>query len=352
MFCVVWSYCCVMSQNDQATEPRPTLATIGRDASVSMSTVSKVLNGRSGVSDATRTRVEELLHKHGYSPRGGTTGSASLLEIVFNQLDTPWALELIQGAEQVARENKMSLVLTQSGDRHSPAAEWIDGVLQRRPAGVVLVLSDLSSAHKRQLRTREIPFVVIDPAGDPAPDVPAIGTANWNGGVLATRHLLELGHRRIGVVGGPEDVMSAQARMAGFRTAMESAGVPIDESLITGGNYDVESGIDGGRALLDRTDRPTAIFAMNDLTAFGVYEAARSLAISIPGDLSVIGFDDLQMAQWAGPPLTTIRQPLTQMAQEAARLVIRLRSSRDTSNIRVDLATSLVVRGSARPLAG
>lgn len=315
-----------------------------------MSTVSKVLNGRSGVSDETRSLVEELLERHGYSPRGASSGSSSLIELVFNELDTPWALEIIRGAERVARESRMSLILTESGDRHSPGPEWIDGVLQRRPAGVVLVLADLSPAHKRQLRTRDIPFVVIDPSGDPAADVPTVGTGNWNGGVLATRHLLELGHRRIGIVSGPEDVMSVRARLAGFRSAMESAAVSIDPSLITPGDYHVGSGKSGGLALLSRPDRPTAIFALNDLEAFGVYEAARTLGLSIPDDISVVGFDDIQMAQWAGPPLTTVRQPLAEMAEEAARLVLRLRESGSNPHIRVDLATSLVVRGSTRRL--
>lgn len=337
----------VMSRSTpEAAAARTTLSSIAAEANVSMSTVSKVLNGRPGVSSSTRALVEELLAHHGYSPRGDGSSSRTFIEVVFNELDSGWAVELIRGVERIARENKLALLLTVSGDRHTPGPDWIDGVFQRRPVGVVLVLSEVSASHKQQLLTRGIPFVVIDPTGDPAPDVPAIGTTNFQGGVAATRHLIKLGHRRIGVVSGPEDVMSVRARIAGFRSAMDAAGIPVDEELIVPGDYHLPSGVSGGRRLLSLPQRPTAIFAANDLQAFGVMEAARSLGISIPDDLSVVGFDDIAAAQWTGPPLTTVRQPLTQMAEEATRLVISLRDQKRPAQMRVDLATSLVVRGS------
>lgn len=333
------------------TADRATLALVASAAAVSMSTVSKVLNGRTGVSDATRARVEDLLQDHGYNRRG-TSQAASLIELVFSELDTSWAIEIIRGVEGIARENGMSVVLTESGDRHSPGPEWIEGVLQRRPAGVILVFSDLSSDHKKQLRTRNIPFVVVDPAGDPAPDVPSVGSANWAGGVLATRHLIELGHKDIAVISGPDDMMCSRARVSGFRSAMDAAGIPVQEDIIYTGNFHREDGIRRGLELLSRPKPPTAVFAGSDLQALGVYEAARSLGFKVPEDLSIVGYDDLQIAQWAGPPLTTVRQPLIEMAQQAAQLVLRLRDGDRSGSMRVDLATSLVVRSStAEPAA-
>lgn len=328
-------------------EPRrATLAMIGQEASVSMSTVSKVLNGRSGVSADTRVLVEELLDRHGYTPRGQSTAWDPLLELVMGEIDTPWSLELIRGAQSVARDNGLSLILTQSGDRYAPDPDWIDGVLRRRPYGVVLVLSSLSDQLQRQLRTRSIPFVLIDPSGEQSSDIPAVGAANFDGGLLATRHLIELGHTRIGVVGGPEHVMSARARIAGFRTAMEAAGLPVHQELILPGDYHTESGIKAAEKLLSLPEPPTGIFALNDLEAFGVYTAARRLGVSIPEQLSVVGFDDVQGAQWAGPPLTTVRQPLTKMAEEASRMLVRIRNREPDLSLRVNLATSLVVRDS------
>src|SRR5690606_14381773 len=188
------------------------------------------------------------------------------------------------------------------------------------PAGVVLVLSSVSLAQQRQLQARGIPFVVVDPAGDPAPGVAAVGSANWNGGLLATRHLLALGHRRIAVVGGPPDMMCSRARLSGFRAAMEEARAPVCEELIVAGDFEHASGVALGRALLDRPDRPTAIFACNDMMALGVYEAARLVGLSVPDDLSVVGYDDIPVAEWVGPPLTTIRQPLDEMGRQAAQI--------------------------------
>jgi LacI family xylobiose transport system transcriptional regulator len=332
-----------------AEPTRATLSRVAAEASVSMSTVSKVLNGRSGVSDSTRARVEELLHSHGYNRRGETQ-SSRLIELVFSLFDNAWSMEIISGVERVARENGMSVVLSQSGDRHSPSPEWIEGVMQRRPAGIILVLSDLPAEQKRQLKTRNIPFVLVDPTGDPAPDVPSVGSANWSGGVLATRHLIDLGHRDIAMITGPDDMMCSRARLSGFRSTLESAGIPIREDLILTGEFHREDGVQRGGELLSRPNPPTAIFAGSDLQALGVYEAARARGIRIPEDLSVVGYDDLQVASWAGPPLTTVRQPLGEMAEQATRMVLRLRERQPSESLRVDLATSLVVRESTRRL--
>lgn len=336
------------SSTDSTT--RVTLAEIAAQAAVSLSTVSKVLNGRSDVSPGTREKVEVLLSANGYSRRGDASASAPLLELVFHELDSAWAIEVIRGVESVARANGLNIILTESGDRHSPGADWVEGVLQRNPAGVILVFSDLSSALKQQLQTRGIPFVVVDPAGDPAPDVPSIGSANWSGGLAATRHLIELGHTRIGMISGPTDMMCSRARVGGYRAALDDAGVEIDPSLIVIGDFHAESGREQGMKLLSLPERPTAIFAGSDLQAMGVYEAARALGISIPSELSVVGYDDLPVARWVGPPLTTVRQPLTEMAEEAAKLALALRRDPRLENRRMDLATSLVVRQSTARL--
>jgi LacI family transcriptional regulator, xylobiose transport system transcriptional regulator len=316
-----------------------------------MSTVSKVLNGRSGVSDPVRARVERLLHSSGYSRRGLEFSHSNLIELVFENVDSEWSLQLIRGVNRIARENGMSVVLTESGNRHSPSPEWIDGAVKRRPVGVILIFSDLSDDHKQRLRTRNIPFVVVDPAGDPAPDVASIGSANWAGGLMATRHLLELGHRRIGVITGAEDMMSARARVSGYRAALEEAGIAVEPELILPGRFRYEDGVESGTRLLTSAHPPTAIVTGNDQQAFGVYEAARSLGLIVPTDVSVVGYDDIPSSRWMAPQLTTIRQPLTEMAEQATRLVLALRDNPTRSAVRLDLATSLVVRGSTAPPA-
>jgi LacI family xylobiose transport system transcriptional regulator len=337
--------------DDAAETGRVTLAQVAETAGVSVSTVSKVLNGRQDVSAPTRLKVERLLEVHGYRRTTRSAPEAPLIEIVFHELDAIWAMELILGVEAVAKEGGASVVLTESGTRHSPGAEWIEGVLRRRPVGVILVFSSLPQEFKQQLRSRSLPFVIIDPAGDPEPDVPSVGSANWSGGLAATRHLIEYGHRRIGIITGPEDMMCSLARLDGYRSAMTTAGLDIDPDLIAFGDFHVEGGYDHALRMLRRPDRPTAVFAGSDLQAIGVMEAAAACGLRIPEDVSVVGYDDVAVAQWSRPALTTVRQPLRKMAEAGARMLMRPGGT-ESAATRMELATSLVIRKSTAPVAG
>ncbi|MFF9392729.1 LacI family DNA-binding transcriptional regulator [Streptomyces griseoluteus] len=342
-----------MEPSKTAAKRSATLAEIAREAGVSAPTVSKVLNGRADVAATTRTRVEELLRTHGYRRRRAEVTRSPLIELVFHELESAWAMEVIRGVENVARDAGLSVVLSESAGRLTPGRTWADQVAGRRPHGVILVLSGLDAAQQALLTSRSVPFVVMDPAGDPGADVPSVGATNWQGGLAATRHLIDLGHTRIGAIGGPSRMMCARARLDGYRAALETAGLPADPALIREGDFHHESGHRLGLGLLGRPDRPTAVFAGNDLQALGLYEAARELGLRVPEDVSVVGFDDLPVARWVGPPLTTVRQPLTEMAEAAARLVLELgRGERERTATRLELATSLVVRSStAAPAA-
>jgi DNA-binding LacI/PurR family transcriptional regulator len=341
-----------------STTPRPTrrgpnrgttIAAIAEQTGVSVPTVSKVINGRPDVASETRRRVEAAISELGYQRTPRSVGRSSLLEVIFHELESEWALEIVRGVERVAVRHHLAVVLTEMQGRRIPGRGWIEGVLARRPAGVIAVFSDLSATMREQLRARGIPFVILDPAGEPLHETPSIGATNWNGGLMATRHLLGLGHRRIAVIGGPKGILCSRARMDGFRAAMDEAGVPIEPSLVSHGAFQVDEGIATGRALLARPDRPTAIITGNDLQALGVYQAAREARLHIPEDLSVVGFDDLPVARWVGPPLTTIRQPLIEMAETAATLVLELANGEEPAQMRVELATELIVRESTAP---
>jgi LacI family xylobiose transport system transcriptional regulator len=330
--------------------PRATIATIAREAGVSVPTVSRVLNGRAEVAPATRARVEELLGAHGYRRRRGAgVTPAPVLDLVFHELDGAWAVEVARGVGRVAREEGLMVSLSESAPRTRPGQGWVDAVLARRPTGVILVVFDVSPSQRAQLVTRGIPFVIVDPAGEPGPGVAAVGSTHWNGGLAATRHLLELGHRRIAVIGGSPSLLCSVARIDGYRAAMETAGIPIEPALVRTGDFHIEGGYENGMALLRLPDPPTAVFAGSDLQALGLYEAARELGVRIPQDLSVVGYDDLPVARWVGPPLTTVRQPLAEMAEMAARMVITMSRRVEPVSRRLDLATSLVVRQSTAP---
>ncbi|WP_300593491.1 LacI family DNA-binding transcriptional regulator [Microbacterium sp.] len=330
---------------------RVRLADIAAEAGLSVATISKVLNGHGDISPTTRARVDALLSARGYARRPATgKPRGDLLELVFHEFEASWSMEIIAGVEEVAKEHGLSVVVTESGGAHSLGEDWLEGVLRRRPVGIVLVASAIPDRQRLRLATRGIPFVIVDSAGDPPPDVPSVGSANWSGGLAATRHLIELGHRRIAAITGPEDMLCSLARLDGYRSAMASAGFEVDPRWVRFGTFYVEGGRDAARELIALDEAPTAIFAGNDLQALGVYDAARERGMRLPDDLSVVGYDDIAPARWVSPALTTVHQPLRRMGSEATRMILDAATrSSGTLTPRIDLATHLVVRGSTAP---
>lgn len=333
-----------------AAPGRPlTIAQIAELTGVSIPTVSKVVNGRSEVSPDTRAMVEDIIRKHGYRRQRRQVRPAALLDLVFHELAGPYPLEIINGVEQVARENRLAVVLSELQGRHTPGRGWIEDVLSRRPTGVIAVFSGPDAGQRDKLRTRGIPLVLVDPTGDPDHAVPSVGAGNWSGGLSATRHLIGLGHRRVAIITGPPQMLSSRARLDGYRAALDAAGIPVDPALVRAGDFQVQDGLRHTRELLRRPDPPTAIFSCNDGMAVGVYQAAAEAGWRVPDDLSVIGFDDLLPAPWMIPPLTTIRQPLAEMAAAAASMVVAIARDEPPARARLELATDLVLRGSTAP---
>jgi len=329
-----------------------TLAEIAQLAGVSTPTVSKVLNGRPGVSDTTRDLVGALLEEHGYRRRGTQhrTGGG-LLDLVIADLSSAWAQRIMVGAEQEATRAGYGLVVTSTHRRRAGNTQWIRNLAQRRSDGVVLVVSDLLPAAERKLERLKLPYVLVDSVGSTPPDVPTVAATNWAGGLSATEHLLELGHRRIGIITGPERLACSRDRLDGYRAALQRAGIAPDPELVRHGDFHVPGGRHGAADLLSLDDPPTAIFAGSDHQAHGVYDVARARGLRIPRDLSVVGFDDVDLCRWISPSLTTVHQPLAEMAREATRLVVGLAEGGEGRRRRVELSTELVVRDSTAPPA-
>ncbi|NUT34350.1 MAG: LacI family DNA-binding transcriptional regulator [Hamadaea sp.] len=320
------------------------VAAIAELAGVSAPTVSKVLNGRAGVGDETRRRVEALLRDHGYrSP--APAQPAQRLEVVFYGMLSFIAMEILQGVAEVAAIHDMTFGYLNAYSRGKEDLLWMDTLLRRRPAAVIAVSAAVTPHHRETLASSGIPLVALDPTND-LHSTPTIGATNWSGALDATRHLLDLGHRRIGVLSGPVKDLSSRARLDGFRAAMDEAGVPFDQSLLRSGMFTFEQGRDLALELLRLPDPPSAVVCGDDLQALGVYEAARIQSLRIPDDLSVVGFDDVEPAAWCAPPLTTVRQPFAQMGATAAKLAVALAAGAAPDRRRIELATRLVVRGS------
>ncbi|MDI1466054.1 LacI family DNA-binding transcriptional regulator [Catellatospora sp. KI3] len=325
-----------------------TIAAIAREAGVSVPTVSRVINGRSDVSPTTRQRVEELLNRYGYQRRTTSVRSTSgLIDLVFNDLDSPWAVEIIRGVEDVAHAAGVGTVVSAIHRRASSAKQWLDNMRSRSTEGVIFVTSTLEPPLQAELRRLNIPVVIVDPAGVPPQEAPTIGATNWNGALRATEYLINLGHQRIGFIAGPPQLLCSRARLDGYRTALDAARLPADDKLIYPGNFYHEAGYTGGTQLLELAEPPTAIFASSDQMALGVYEAIRRKGLRVGDDISVVGFDDLPEVRWCSPPLTTVRQPLAEMGLLAARTVLRLAQREKIESPRVELATELVIRDSA-----
>jgi LacI family transcriptional regulator len=328
---------------------RVTMAEIAATAEVSVPTVSKVLNGREDVSTETRQRVEDVLVSARYARvKRRRTETPRALELVFTEFG-PYASEIIRGASATALARGTRVTVNELADEASERA-WIDNLERGGADGVILAMADLAPGTALRLSNLATPVVVIDPIGDPPPSINSVGVTNWIGGMRATDHLIELGHRRIGLVGGRTRKLCNQARLDGYRAALEHAGLSIDPELIAVGNPDHATALAAAQAMLARSDRPTAIFATSDLHAMGVYEAARLHGLRLPDDLSVVGFDDIPLAAWASPPLTTMRQPLAEIASLAARMLLEPQEA--GLSHRTELSTKLVVRSSTRALRG
>jgi LacI family transcriptional regulator len=321
------------------------LDVIAAAAHVSTPTVSKVLNGRPDVAPRTRRHIENVLKELGYTHRPPRPRRVGLIDLIFNDL-SPWSTAIVRGAEEASLAARTRLAVSVIPDE-AAVERWLSSVDRSRTDGVVLVTADLSPSHRERLAELQAPIVLVDPVTDPVADLPSIGAGNWAGAAAATDHLIALGHRRIATITGRLTALCSHQRLDGYRAALARAGLPIDPALIAEGDFAYESAHASAIAMLRLPDPPTAIFAACDQQAMGVYEAARRLGLRIPDDLSVVGFDDIPTAAWMSPPLTTVRQPLAEMAALAVRTVLSPHPT--PSHRRAELPTELVIRASTVP---
>jgi len=328
-----------------------TLADIAALAGVSLATVSKVLNGRPGVSPDRRAQVLKLLDEHGYHRRGTSRRQRTgLIDIVLRGIDTQWSTQVLVGAQEEAARAGVGVVVTPTHGRTLGNRHWMTSLAQRHSDGLVLVVSRLQQEADAELEKLRIPYVLVDPIGVPEGDVPIITTTNADGGFEAAEHLIGLGHQRIAIITGDRGLSCSRERLTGFVEALTRAGLPVDEDLIAYGNFQEAAGYAAADRFLRLPDPPTAIFAGSDLQAYGVYKAAKAHGLTIPGDLSVVGFDDVDMASWVSPPLTTIHQPVTDMAREATRILLEMAyQGIEPVDKRIVLPTTMIVRESTAP---
>lgn len=330
--------------------PKPTLADVARVAGVSVPTVSKAISGRSDVAQATRERVLGVMNELGYLARGhgGAIERHGLIELAIGGIGSMWALEIVRGAEEAAFRSGRSLVVANSKHDAFDVDRWIDSILARKVSGVIIAAAHVDGDLTR-LQSAGVPVIHLDVGRTESREEAQVGATNWAGMRDVTRHMIELGHTRIGFIGGEADVPVAQDRLEGYTAALRQGGLEVDPALIMHGDFLVGGGERGAEALLGLAEPPTAIVAASDLTAMGVYNVAHRHGLSIPGDLSVSGFDDTVLCEYLSPPLTTVRQPISQMADQAVRLLDDMSRAPGGPHPRIELSTVLIERGSTAP---
>lgn len=337
------------------TARRPTLEQVALAAEVSTATASKVLNGRPGISPETRRRVEAAIERLGYAPTTGPRAGAPVrsVAVVFRTLADVYALRVLEGVVGSARDHDIEVhvdVLDVAAGGTAPLSPaWIRRQAARDRTGVILVTSQLAPEQRHLLRSLDIAVVHIDPVNPLDDSTVSVGSTNFSGGVQATRHLLDLGHRRIAFAGGAETFLPSSERLQGFLSMMRAGGGEVDDALVRARAHTFEAGVEMADAFLALPEPPTAVFAASDSIALGVLASAQRHGLRVPQDLSVVGFDDSTAAVSSAPALTTVRQPVVEMGRVALRTLLQLARGEEVDSHHVQLSTTLVVRESTAP---
>ena len=334
--------------NGQQSYKHGLLTSIAREAGVSVATVSKVVHGKPDIGRATRRRIEALLEEHGTLRSAREAAPPRRFYAVFRDLDSPYTLEVVRGVLDAGSQAGLDVVVGTTMHRSIP--QWLDACADPDILGMILIISRMTERDQRRVLSKHVPVVLIDPLSEPLPGVPSVGVTDWRGAYDAVGHLLELGHRRIGIVAGRPHSPAGGARLHGYRTALHNAGIAYDADLVRSSDFDYGESVTATTELLTLPERPTAIFATSDAQALGALEAARALRISVPDHLSVVSFDDTSAAAMASPPLTAIRQPFEELGQIATRLLVDMANGKPPVVDRFELATTLTLRSSTTAL--
>ncbi|MFK7801174.1 MAG: LacI family DNA-binding transcriptional regulator [Anaerolineae bacterium] len=338
---------------ESQNKPAVTIMDVAKHAGVSFSTVSRVVNNYQFIKPATREKVQQAMDELGYvanlKARSLAGGRSNVIGLLVFDLENSYFTEVVRGIDAEVSALNYDMMISTTHQRRDREKAYIGQLASGIVDGLIIMLPQEIESWLDQLRRRNVPFVLIDhESGSGQGHI--IRTANRRGAKEAAQHLLDLGHTRIGLITGTPSVQSGRERIDGFRQALAERGLSADDSLTQQGNFDEKSGFECGLKLLKMANQPTAIFALNDAMALGVYEAAESLGISIPEELSVVGFDDIPEAKYVRPQLTTVRQPQREIGRTATRLLVDLIEKPDRKMETITLETELIVRKSTGPI--
>jgi len=328
-----------------------TIQDVAKTAGVSVSTVSRVLNGKVDVASDTKGHILNVIDNLGYTTnlaaRSMRSQKKNLVGLIMPDIAHPFAVEVMKGVNRAIAESDSDLLVYTTGDvrksnRASHEQKYVSLLNNSITDGVIIVTPVASEF------STDAPIVSIDPLMS-NPNYPSVHATNYQGAMDAMEYLLGLGHKRIGFISGRVELESSNRRLMGYRDALEKAGLPIDEKLIVSGDYSTETGAKGTQELLSLDTPPTVIFASNDQTAMGVFQVAQEREMRIPDDLSVVGFDNISESQYIG--LTTVDQHISEMGFVATKMLIKYINGESVEEQTYRIQTRLIVRTSCQPLA-
>ncbi|MDA7416840.1 LacI family DNA-binding transcriptional regulator [Xenophilus arseniciresistens] len=333
-----------------------TIKDVALRAGVSVTTVSHVVNDTRTVSAKGREQVQRAIRELGYVPsavaRSLKSNTTRTLGMLIPNSSNPYFAEIVRVVEDRCFGAGYTLVLCNTDDEPRRQGVYLQVLSQRRIDGLIVVSTGADAELPAMLAGLRMPTVLVDrEIEDPACDL--VETAHIQGGLIATRHLLSLGHRRIACIGGPAALLPSEQRIEGWRMALAEAGHSAESAqLLWHGGFTPQGGYEAMHALLRSAQRPSAVFVCNDLMAMGALRAAHESGLRVPDELSMVGFDDIELAAYASPPLTTVAQPKTRIGALAVDMLLERIDGRRQDGRKVLLQPELRVRGSTARHAG
>lgn len=334
---------------------RPTIYDIARIAGVSTATVSKVFNKTGNISEKTRRRIMEICEELDYQPNvlaSALTGKNTYsLGLLIPDMVNPFFAELARNVEDRAQELGFNLIICNTDNDMTKEVKYIQLLRQKSVDGIIVATGVRNDEILKELIDQHVPVALV------AREMSVLSTStvlvdDFAGGYNATSHLIELGHRHIAVIAESMSVSSSKERVRGYRHALQEAGLPFDENLVLTSDFSIVAGRMTALSLLSREDRPSALFACNDLLAIGAIQAAKELNIRVPDELSIVGFDNTILASITDPPMTTVAQPIRAMGHRVVDLIIGEINESLTVKQRIVLLPELIIRRSTQAFKG
>ena len=324
-----------------------TIKDVANSAGVSVATVSHVINGTRFVSDLTRAKVRTAMEKLNYQPnavaRSLRKKESKIIGLIIPDNTNPYFAEMAWSIEIASKEKGYSVILCNSDDDLNNESSYLEVLLKNQVDGIIIVAAGKSSANFQKLLERKIPVVMVD-RDSPNIKTDSVQINNGKYGEIATEHLISLGHKNIACITGPRNVSPSFDRVDGYKRALVNNNIAVREDYIIRGDFKPHGGFLAGCELMELKVRPSAIFACNDLMAYGVMHAAAEKGLKVPDDLSVIGFDDIYLSTFINPPLTTIKQPRIEMGEEAVLSLINRIKNPDRKARNIILEADLIER--------